>query len=384
MLRQIGDIVTRARQREGVTVDKLAQQASVDLTVLRALERGEPGISTAALDRVARQLELDGAALLRGEELLRPRVSVFLRHVGAQDFDHSADAPLDMALEAGRTLRFLNERLGIERGLQSSPDISLHQPTSNPARDGYAAARRVRTLVHNTTGPMGDLRELLEEQFEIAVLTGWLPLKLTAASMRDASGAAAAVLNEHDAERARNPHLARVYLAHELCHVLFDPSEGGLHLVGDVREDYGEQADHVERAEQRARAFAAELLLPLKGLTELLGPPANARGPHTPRRLVAEARRHFSTPWEIAVNHLCNQRFIDVALRPALLEDGPRRSAPGSIETRLPQPGGASLALRDRVRRAYDKNIITDGQARVALGLTVDQPLPWDRRKARA
>ena len=60
--------------------------------------------------------------------------------------------------------------------------------------------------------------------------------------------------------RRTNAVLARVYLAHELCHVLFDPSDGGLHIVLDVGSDRDVQA-----AEQRARAFAAELLLPLPG-----------------------------------------------------------------------------------------------------------------------
>jgi len=53
-------------------------------------------------------------------------------------------------------------------------------------------------------------------------------------------------------------------------------------------------------------------------------------------------------------------------------------AAPGDIGTRLPAAGAPSIALRDRVRRAHEEALLTDGQARVALGLTVDDRLPWD------
>lgn len=379
MLQQIGDIVSRVRAREGLSPDVLAQRAEVAESALIALEHGLPGLSTAALDRVASQLGLDGSALLAGQEVARPRVSVFLRHTGTQDFDHAAAAPLDQALESGRTLRSLNARLGRPATGRGDGTFRAHEATAQPERDGYACARSVRAWLNVPVDPLGDLRELLEERLEIAVVTAWLPRKLTAASVRDGSGAAAAVLNEWDEDRSANPQLARVHLAHELCHLLFDPSEGGVHLVCDVRDD---NAKLIERAEKRARAFAAEFLLPLDGLTALLGPPLRERGAMKPRRMVAEARTHFSTPWEIAVNHLCNRKFVEPELRERLLREGPRGTVPGRIGTKLPPPDRPSIALRDRVRRAWDEGILTDGQVRVALGITLEQPLPWERRRA--
>ncbi|MGK4004474.1 ImmA/IrrE family metallo-endopeptidase [Sorangium sp. So ce1036] len=56
---------------------------------------------------------------------------------------------------------------------------------------------------------------------------------------------------------------ASVDLAHELGHILFDPPQGEIHLVVDQEDDVGKGVRHVE---QRARAFAAELLMPAEGL----------------------------------------------------------------------------------------------------------------------
>ena len=58
----------------------------------------------------------------------------------------------------------------------------------------------------------------------------------------------------------------------------------------------------------------------------------------------------------------------------------PARSAgcpAGAIVTTLPASGAPSIVLMERVGRAHGDGIITDGQARVALRLSVDEPLPW-------
>ncbi len=379
MLRQIGDIVAKARAREGVDIDALAKQAEVDASILRSLEEGKPGISTTQLDRVAQQLGLDGSSLLLGQEELRPRASIFLRHKGSQDFNHAAEQSLDGALEAARVLRALNDGLHLGPSLRRSAEILVREPGGTAAQDGYNLARQLRRLLERPSEPMGDLGVLLEEELEAVVLV--MPLgteKMTAVSVRDTSGAAAVVLNEQDPQRRANPQLARVHLAHELCHILHDPSEGGLHLVIEHTDD-DPRSKHLERAEQRAKAFAAELLLPRRGLMDLLKTPKDTSSESEGRALVTAAQKHFCTPWEIAVNHLNHQGFIADEVRLALLRQGRRtRSTPrGAVDTRLPEPGEPSFAIRDRVRRAHDVGFLTDGQARAALGLTVIQPLPW-------
>ena len=82
--------------------------------------------------------------------------------------------------------------------------------------------------------------------------------------------------------------------------------------IGDTVRAAGDRKTHA--AEQRARAFAAEVLLPLDGLTRKLGTPRAVTDPSPASALVATACSTFGTPHEITTNHLCNHGFVDLAL----------------------------------------------------------------------
>lgn len=375
MLKAIGAVVRRVRSRSELSVRALATRARVPEKTLRALEKGQPAVTTTELERIAFALELAPGALLRGDEETVLRPSVFLRHQGAsQDFDHGDLPILDASLDDGRLLRELRAALGDPPGFVRSGAFSEDgvggDTVNRAAIAGYSRAREVRARLGNEREPLADLRRVIEEQFEIAVRV--VPLgstRVTALSVR-ARGAAAIVLSASDPERARNPLLARVHLAHELCHVLFDRSEGGIQIVIDVVAD---RQAHL--AEQRARAFAAELLLPKAGLEALLGAPRALIDPARARAAVVEARSRFGTPFEIAANHLVNHGYVARDLREALVKGG-GDAAPTFGDT-LPEPGAPSVELLRCVRRAHDAALITDGEARKALRLDLLAPLPW-------
>ncbi|MBI3201488.1 MAG: ImmA/IrrE family metallo-endopeptidase [Myxococcales bacterium] len=377
MLEQIGRIVRAARERAGLSADALAARAADPGTCIAALELGQAGMTTTQLDRVARALSLVPAALLRGREEVLDEPSVFLRHSSVMDFDDRDLAQLDAALDQGRLAVELGALTGEAPGLWRSgafdPRAAGGDRPESAAHEGYALARAVRRELGTTKAPLGDLRELLESRFDIAVVVLALEsTRVTALAIRDGRGAAV-VLNDRDPERAANPTLARVHLAHELCHLLFDPSPGGLHLVVDVVSDRRDV-----RAEQRARAFAAELLIPQEGATDLLGVPKGTADAALAENYIAKARERFRTPYELAANHLANLGFIAQELR-AWLVAGDRRTAPPVVETtRLPTPGGPSLLVTHRVRRAHEAQLITDGEARNALGIDPLAPLAWD------
>jgi len=375
MLKAIGAVVRRARARSDLSVRALSARARVPEKSLRALERGRPGVSTTELERIASALELAPGALFRGHEEAAPRPSVFLRHQDiGQDFDHEDLPTLDASLEDGRLLRELRAALGdapgfVRAGVFSEDGVG-GDTANRAALAGYARAREVRARLGNVSEPLGDLRRIIEEQFEIAVRV--VPLgstRVTALSVR-ARGGAAIVLNAGDPERARNPLLGRVHLAHELCHVLFDRCDGGVQIVIDVVAD---RQAHL--AEQRARAFAAELLLPEQGLKAVLGAPHALVDPAKARASVAKARKHFATPFEIAANHLANHGYIARELREALVKGG-GDAAPSSCDT-MPEPGAPSIELARCIRRAHDSALVTDGEARKALRLDLLAPLPW-------
>ncbi len=374
MLNVIGAIVRAARERAGLSVSEVAGRAQIEPAArVEALEAGRPGVTTAQLARIAEVLSLAPGALLKGHEERLGSPSVFLRRSAHADF-HDADSDvLDRALEQGRAVhqlaRLLDEPSDLLR--QWPPKAAGGDRSDRAAREGYGLAREVRRALANIEAPLEDMRALVEERFCAAVVVEPLrTTRLRAVSVRDALGAAV-ILSANDPERAQNPLLARVHLAHELCHLLFDPSEGGLHFVLDWAGDRGDS-----RAEQRARGFAAELLLPLAGLRELFGAPAQIRETARAMEMAMEARARFSAPHEITANHLCNLKFVAPALREWLASPapGPR----GQLSTSLPRAGERSVRLQALVRRAYEADRLTDGEAKHLLGMDGLALLPWD------
>lgn len=374
MLTEIGRIVRAARERAQLTTTDVASRAHIDPALLDALESGRAGMTTAQLALVAEVLSLAPGALLKGREEHIGSPSVFLRRNAVADFNDADSEGMDLALAQGRVLWQLTSLVGQPPGLLRSWPHSAAggDRPDRAAREGHELARQVRRALHLVDEPLEDMRSLLEERFGVVVLVERLrTTRLRAVSARDDVGAAV-ILSARDPERELNPLLARVHLAHELCHLLFDPSEGGLHLVLDWADDRRDL-----RAEQRARAFAAEMLLPLAGLERLFGPPSPVAETKRALGMVIEARSHFSAPHEITANHLCNLGFVDTQLREWLCAPvaGPR----GQAKTSLPGEGERSLLLREMVRRAHEADLLTDGEAKHFLGLDGLALLPWER-----
>jgi Zn-dependent peptidase ImmA (M78 family)/transcriptional regulator with XRE-family HTH domain len=373
-LNVIGPIVRAARERAGLSVNDVATRANVEpVSRLEALEAERPGMTTAQLTRVAEVLSLAPGALLQGREERLGSPSVFLRRAAHADFHDADSTVMDRALEQGRALRQL------ARLLNEPSDLLRHWPhkaaggdrPDRAAHEGYDLARRVRRALANVEAPFEDMRALLEERFGVAVVVEPLrTTRLRAVSVRDDLGATV-ILAANDPERAQNSLLARVHLAHELCHLLFDPSEGGLHLVLDW---VGDRRD--SRAEQRARGFAAELLLPLAGLQQLFGSPAQVREPMRALEMTIEARARFSAPHEITANHLCNLKLVAPELREWLAF--PAAGRRGQHQTSLPRDGERSVRLQVLVRRAHEADQLTDGEAKNLLGMDGLALLPWE------
>lgn len=379
MLERIGAIVRLTRERAEIPLATLADRSGVPLHLLVALERGTPGITTTQLDDVAVALALEPVALLNGREVSHSSASVFLRHAPMQDFDARDETALDEALEQGRSLAGLRSLLrdpplGLQAGAFQQREAAADRAEA-PAQDGYRLAREVRQWLGNPTAPLGDMRALLEEWFGVVVVVRPLVSnRITAVAVRAAS-AAAVVLSANDPLRAKNPLLARVHLAHELCHALFDPSPGGVHIVLDVVADRKNNA-----AEQRAKAFAAELLLPREGLLLTVGEASKAKPTESSAALdlITRVRGRFGTPHEITVNHLHNSGYIDQQLRIRLVTE--MTAFAGAVpETTLPEAHAASRSVAQLVERAHRAALLTDGDARATLGLDRLAPLPWEK-----
>ncbi len=376
---RIVQIVREVRAEVGMDLEDLAAAARVDASVLTAFETGENSLSTAKLDRIASALGLDALALLEGQVLRRPNATAFFRHARVRDFhDQDTDA-LVAALEAGRALLEVNKILARPSSLRGQFKPRDVGPV--PYEDGYLAARQVRVALKNTGAPLEDLRQILEDGFDVAVCSSRLVThQLLGATVKDGAGAVGVVIS---AAHLLSSLAARVTLAHELGHVLLDHAQEDISYVVDI--DLLNERRGVDEREQRARAFAAEILMPLLGLRKQFGDPLQIDTSGRALQLVEAARSHFGTPIELAVNHLMNHGYVhrDDEFRRELIET--ERCRPKTSEMQpsddpahgLVEPG-LSRALLERVRKAHELMMITDGRARELLGLTVADSLPWE------
>ncbi|WP_437947559.1 XRE family transcriptional regulator [Sorangium sp. So ce296] len=372
MSQAIGKLVRTRRSEVGFSHEELAELARVPLATLEAFEEGQGNITAAALDRVAYVLGVDAGALRQGRIERSPTAALFFRQGAFADFRDVEDRPKVVeAFERALALRKVNTLLGRPPSLRER--FEPEEPTPEVFKDGYRLARKVRSVLGDETGPLGDMAELLEEEFDVLVRSEALSsIGIDALSLKEPqTGVAAAILNTASRRRS-NAWTARVDLAHELGHILFDPPRGEIHLVIDREDDENRGVRH---AEKRARAFAAELLMPAEGLRQLLGPPRYEMGVSQALDLVARVREVFHTPIEITVNHLVNREYIVHFLQEAVIEQAKRTGRGGAAATPPPRPARQD-ALTRRVLEALDRDLISAGRARELLLLTAWDDLP--------
>lgn len=337
---ELGRVVALLRSLGGMSLRDAARQLGLSDDELRAAERGE----VEAASRVAHAWGLDVQELLAGamagadDHETIEGATVFLFHGAYQDFDATDLGVLERAMRVARIAATQMSEEATRRRLAFATVPPAGPNPRDAARQGYRLATYVRTKLGWGTERVGDLRVVLEEVFGVVVLVEKLDTSdLRAACVVDAERAAAAVVLSTEAI-SDHPLVARVYLAHELCHVLFDPLyPGRVRVVLDDRVDERRRAlSTTSLLESRAKGFAAELLMPLEGLRELLGEPDAISEPAACRARIDRVREHFGTPWQIATYHLRNHGFLDdSALRakpsPAAMHD--------ELVTSLPAPG---------------------------------------------
>ena len=372
MKQTIGELVQAQRAAVGLNLDQVAEQAHVPFETLKSFEEGRGKITAAALERIAYVLAIDADALREGRIERTPIASLFFRQGAYPDFRDEDRPKVVTVFERARALLEVNATLGRLAGLRSQ--FSPEAPKPEAAKDGYRLANQVRTALGNETEPLPDMVTLLEDRFDILVrMEPLASARIEALSLHEPqTGAAAALLNA-TGKRRSNPLTARVDLAHELGHILFDPPDRENPLVIDVETDEGRSISH---AEQRARAFAAELLMPAEGLRRLLGRPRYEMSTPQALALVERVRREFRTPIEITVNHLFWREYIVDWLRQELIEQARRAEPSPGIETTGAPVVPARDVLERRVVEALRRDLISDGRARELLQLSAWDELP--------
>lgn len=213
--------------------EELVHAAELPPGALQAAQRGELGAWDLAMTvRLAEVVGVDPALALSGGALPVPRLVALLR-----------ESPWGLLPQDTLALRGALSRAGALRraGLQPARTYRPTQPRGNKAwEDGYRAARRLRRDLGCPDGPLTDLRGQVEKELGVLVCAVALQSPgVEAVAIADETGAAI-VLNTEELRPAS--HLRRS-IAHELCHLLFDPRTGTCLLdtiqsTDDARVEY--------------------------------------------------------------------------------------------------------------------------------------------------
>jgi Zn-dependent peptidase ImmA (M78 family) len=333
----------------------------VSVSALSALEQGQPAdLSTAAVARIARELDVD-VSDWAGEPTNTSQPSVFFRQTGVPDFFERDRESVVLALREARSVAIVDTLLGRVYKRAAFGPVAVG---TVPFEQGYELARRVRQTLGLLVEPLGGTSEIIEDEFGVPVVARGLHAShLVALTAKErASNHVAVIVN---AKLSAN---RRVDLAHELAHVLFDEPQKDIDYWLDLDHDHEVETS---KAEQRAKAFAAELLIPRRGLIEKFGPPHDRlQARSSPKESTDLARRvgeHFRSPPELTTNHLVNQMYIAKELRDEVWKaiTLPPRATPNR-----------SRMLHRRLAEALGAGLLTQMRARELLGLSARDPLP--------
>ena len=187
-------------------------------------------------------------------------------------------------------------------------DLSARQrPKADKVWDqGYLLARKARRrgerhLQPHATAPIPSVVAFIEDTFHIPVLFVRFAVRRLEGVTVAAGGVTTILV---DARLMNHLPVLRRTLAHELCHALHDPRDGeGLFLTLDGPDELEPE----EPFEQRARAFAAELLVPEAALRPKESRTASRE--QVMRRVLEESDR-FGAPPTMTRLHLANRGVI--------------------------------------------------------------------------
>ncbi len=278
-------------------------QAGVSHAQLAAAASGHIGPwTTHAASQLARRLGYDDSVLWREEGLPA-------QHTRGHRGPAKVLAASDEILLRGT--QSVLEALAL-RPPPSRRSEARRSPRRPPWWQGYALARWARRFGREERAPIRDLTTWVEETCLVPVLK---------ASLRTPQVEGVTVLGPRGVALVLDAKvvgvLGRRTLAHELCHALFDPLPDGPTWQPDVGDD-GTGAEAL--LEQRARAFAAELLIPLAGLRGL-------ELPSDPDARVALVAERFGAPTELTRFHLVNHGLLAADAKLGAVDAGATRAS---------------------------------------------------------
>jgi Zn-dependent peptidase ImmA (M78 family) len=260
----VGRTLSTRRLQLGIHVRSIASATGLAIEVVEAME-GSERRPIREYERVAAVLGLDERLISfepapRGNE----RVAVRLRSLSDDrpTLSSSIVAALSEASWVAMTQIRLEGQLGLDQPKHRFTPSKDYGSKGRPAyRAGYDLADMFRRTIGRVTDAIPSLRELVEVDLAVPVIQAPLGDRIAGATVQASSGRRAIVLNI-DGKNA-DACVRRSTMAHELCHLLFDPSQQLQDLRVDEYVELDERDDtRADPVEQRANAFAVQLLAP--------------------------------------------------------------------------------------------------------------------------
>jgi Zn-dependent peptidase ImmA (M78 family) len=258
-------------RREELRLDKaaVARKAGLTTDVITALEESKRQ-PIRKFERVASILGLDERMIsFRSDPAGNERVAVRLRQLLDEKTTLSqfSVVALTEASWVAMTQMRLEEALGIGSDPPIKPDSDYGSSGWPAFRVGYQLAARFRDELGLNGKPIESMRDFVEQRLGIVVIQTNLGDSIAGATVQ--SGRRRAIV-ANLAGANTNVFVRRATLAHEVCHLLYDPHQ----YLRDLRVDAYAELDAApdaltDRVEQRANAFAVELLAP-QALAEAL------------------------------------------------------------------------------------------------------------------
>ncbi len=260
----VGRTLRERRNQLGVQLRTLAAKTGVALEVVEAMEQSRRR-PVREYERLARALGLDERLISfetvpRGNE----RVAVRLRSLSEDRpaLSSSIVATFAEASWVAMTQIRLEEQLGLHRPRHSLAPSKDYGSWTRPAyRVGYDLADLFRRTLGLSSTPIPSMRALVEIDLAVPVIQAPLGDRIAGATVQSEQGRRAIVLNIGG--KNADACVRRSTMAHELCHLLFDPSPQLQDLRVDEYSELDERDDtRTDPVEQRANAFAVQLLAP--------------------------------------------------------------------------------------------------------------------------
>lgn len=253
---QLGQRLKTARESAKMTQEQVAKELNLSRSAVSQIESGERDVSSIELSRIAYLYGRDMAEFLAEEFGEKDALTALFRAEPEIASREDIAKALRDCVALAREQSNLEELLEIDR-VWTVAQYAFMVPTrkGDAIRQGERIAEEERRRLGLGTAPIENLPELLENE-GIRTQQIRLPDDVSGFTMNDRKVGPFVVINEDHVGTRK-----RYSLAHEYAHVLMDRQ-----LLGVVSR-HSQRDDLIE---MRANSFAANFLMPEKGLRQFL------------------------------------------------------------------------------------------------------------------